>query len=115
MLHDVEARYKVLTDACAKHDSVAHLDQAATEAARIFESTVTAIEQAAAAPPPPSQTSVTYPKPKLPGPKPRHVVQISTLLQKPFLENTEDAEEFLTKLRTEFTNALARGERIQIK
>lgn len=115
MLHDVEARYKVLTDACAKYDSVAHLDQAATEASRIFESTVTAIEQASAAPPPPSQTSATYPKPKLPGPKPRHVVQISSLLVKPFLESPEEVEVFLTKLRTELTNTLARGERIQIK
>lgn len=115
MLHDVEARYKVLTDACAKHNSVAHLDQAATEATRIFESTVTAIENAAAAPPPPSQTSATYPKPKLPGPKPRHVVQISSLLVKPFLESPEEVEVFLTKLRTELTKTLARGERIQIK
>jgi hypothetical protein len=114
MLHDVEARYKVLTDACAKYDSVAHLDQAASEASRIFESTVTSIEQAAA-PPPTSPTTTTYPKPKLPGPKPRHIVQVASLLKKPFLENSEDAEEFLTKLRTELTNAIARGERIQLK
>ena len=35
--------------------------------------------------------------------------------KKPFLESPEDVEEFLTKLRTELTNTLARGERIQIK
>ena len=51
----------------------------------------------------------------MPGPKPRHVVQISSLLVKPFLESPEEVEVFLTKLRTELTNTLARGERIQIK
>jgi hypothetical protein len=56
-----------------------------------------------------------YPKPILPGPKPRHMVQVSSLLKKPFLESPEEVEEFLTKLRSELTNTLARGERIQIK
>jgi hypothetical protein len=115
MVRDVEARYKMLADTCAKQNSVAHLDQAATEAARIFDSTVATIEQSAAAPPPSGGSPVTYPKPNLPGPKPRHMVQVSSLLKKPFLESPEDVEEFLTKLRTELTNTLARGERIQIK
>ena len=44
----------------------------------------------------------------------RHVVQIASLLKKPFLESPEDVEEFLTRLRTELTNALARGERIHL-
>jgi hypothetical protein len=115
MVRDVEARYKMLADTCAKQNSVAHLDQAATEAARIFDSTVAAIEQSATAPPPSGGSPVNYPKPNLPGPKPRHMVQVSSLLKKPFLESPEDVEEFLTKLRTELTNTLARGERIQIK
>ena len=115
MVREVEARYKVLSDTCAKQNSVAHLDQAATEATRIFESTVVAIERSAVAPPPTGGSPVTYPKPNLPGPKPRHMVQVSSLLKKPFLESPEDVEEFLTKLRTELTNTLARGERIQIK
>lgn len=112
---DVEARYKVLAETCAKQESVAHLDQAATEAARVFESTVSAIEQAAATPPAEAGPQTTYPKPKLPGPKPRHVVQAASLLTKPFLENPDEVEQFLTKLRTELNNAIARGERIQIK
>jgi hypothetical protein len=116
LIRDVEARYKLLAETCAKQNSVAHLDQAATEAARIFESTVAAIEQAAVAPPPPvTGSTTTYPKPNLPGPKPRHVVQVSSLLKKPFLESSDEVEEFLTKLRTELTNALARDERIQLK
>lgn len=65
--------------------------------------------------PPTGGSSVTYPKPNLPGPKPRHMVQVSSLLKKPFLESPEDVEEFLSTLRTELTNTLARGERIQIK
>lgn len=116
LVRDAEARYKLLAETCAWHNSVAHLDQAANEAARIFESTVAAIERAAAVPPPPATGSTTtYPKPNLPGPKPRHVVQVSSLLKKPFLESTEEVEDFLAKLRTELTNTLARGERIQIK
>jgi hypothetical protein len=114
LVRDVEARYKVLADTCAKQNSVAHLDQAAKEAARIFDSTVAAIEQSAAAPPA-AGSPVAYPKPNLPGPKPRHMVQVSSLLKKPFLESPEDVEEFLSTLRTELTNTLARGERIQIK
>jgi hypothetical protein len=119
LVRDAEVSYKVLAEACARHNSVAHLDQAATEAARIFESTVTAIERAAAAPAPspatPVPASTTYPKPKLPGPKPRHEVRVSNLLTKPFLETPEEVDAFLDKLRTELTNTLARGERIQIK
>ena len=125
LVRDAEARYKLLAVTCARQNSVAHLDQAATEAARIFESTVAAIEQAAAAQaaaaqaaaasPPVAGDPVTYPKPNLPGPKPRHVVQVSSLLKKPFLESPEEVEEFLTKLRSELTSTLARGERIQIK
>ena len=115
LVRDVEARYKVLTDACAKQNSVAHLDQAAAEAARIFEFTVAAIEQAAVVPPPPvTGSTVTYPKPTPRGPKPRHTVQVSSLLYKPFLETPEDVEEFLTRLSNELTKTLARGERIQI-
>ena len=115
LVHDVEVRYKVLADNCAKQNSVAHLEQAATEAARIFDSTVAAIEQSTAAPPPTGGFPVTYPKPNLPRPKPRHMAQVSSLLNKPLLESPEDVEEFLTKIRTELTNTLARGGRIQIK
>jgi hypothetical protein len=47
--------------------------------------------------------------------KPRHVLQVFTLLTKPFLENTDEVEQFLTRLRKELTDALSRAERIQIK
>ena len=94
LVRDAEARYKLLAVTCARQNSVAHLDQAATEAARIFESTVAAIERAAAVPPPPATgATTTYPKPNLPGPKPRHVVQVTSLLKKPFLESPEEVEE----------------------
>ena len=114
VIREVEARYKVLAETCAKQNSVAHLDQAAAEAARIFDSTVADIEQSAALPPT-GDSPVTHAKPNSQRPKPRHLVQVSSLLKKPFLESPEDVEEFLTKLRTELTNTLARGERIQIK
>jgi hypothetical protein len=47
--------------------------------------------------------------------KPRQVSQRSTLVTKPFLENTEEAEQLLTRLRKELTNALACDQRFQIK
>jgi hypothetical protein len=114
VVREVEARYKVLADTCAKQNSVAHLDQAATEAARIFDSTVAAIEHSAALPPT-ADSPVSFAKPNSQRPKPRYLIQVSSFLKKPFLESPEDVEEFLTKLRTELTNTLARGERIQIK
>jgi hypothetical protein len=116
LAQDFEARYQGLAESCAKQVSVAHLDQAAYEATRLFETALTSLERASAPPPPsPSSTPVKYPKPKLPGPKPRHVVEVASLLRKPFLENAEEVEDFLTRLRTELTNAIARQERIQLK
>ena len=117
LAQDFEARYQGLAESCAKQVSVAHLDQTAYEASRLFETALTSVERASATPPSPSPSStpVKYPKPKLPGPKPRHVVEVASLLRKPFLENAEEVEEFLTRLRTELTNAIARDERVQIK
>jgi hypothetical protein len=112
---EVEARYRALAETCARQESVAHLDQAAAEAARVFESTVSAIEQAVATPVAVPVSPVSYLKPGVTGPKPRHVLQAATLLTKPFLESPEEVEQFLGRLRVELTDALARGERIQIK
>ena len=93
--------------------SLAHLDQAANESARLFESTVSAIEEY-------TRTPVTY-EPKgrkpmeKPAVKPRRVIEIQRLIQKPFLENEAEVEDFLSKLRTELHDAIAKNERIQIK
>ena len=93
--------------------SLAHLDQAANESARLFESTVSAIEEY-------TRTPVTY-EPKgrkpmeKPAVKPRRVIEIQRLIQKPFLENETEVEDFLSKLRTELHDAIAKNERIQIK
>ena len=48
-------------------------------------------------------------------PKAPHVVQVSSLLKKPSPKKPHEAEEFLTKLRSELTNTLDRGQCIQIK
>ena len=93
--------------------SLAHLDQAANESSRIFECTVSAIEEY-------TRTPATY-EPKgrepmeKPAVKPRRVVEIQRLIQKPFLENEAEVEDFLSKLRTELHDAIAKNERIQIK
>ena len=119
ILQDAEVRYRTLADACAKHESVAHLDQAASEANRVFESTLSAIEDytvkkaAASTPNTTSETSPDTPPP--PAPKPRRVVQVSTLVKKAFLESDSEVEEFLDHLRTELNDAIAKGERVQIK
>lgn len=47
--------------------------------------------------------------------RPRRVVEINTLLKKPFLESATEVEDFLTKLRVELEDAVAKNERIQIK
>ncbi len=119
LLQDAVVRYQILADACGKHQSVAHLDQAASEANRVFESTLSAIEdytvKSARTDPAPSPGAGTETPIPLPAPKHRRVIQIGDLLEKPFLESTEEVEVFLTKLRTELTDAVAKGERIQLK
>jgi hypothetical protein len=93
--------------------SLAHLDQAVNESCRLFESTISAIEEHI-------RTPVTY-EPKggkpieKPALKPRRVVEIQRLVRKPFLENESEVEDFLTRLRSELHDAIAKNERIQIK
>ncbi len=47
--------------------------------------------------------------------KPRRVVEIQRFIQKPLLENETEVEDFLSKLRSELHDAIAKNERIQIK
>jgi hypothetical protein len=47
--------------------------------------------------------------------KPRRVVEIQRFIQKSFLENEIEVEDFLSKFRTELQDAIAKNENIQIK
>jgi hypothetical protein len=112
-LGDAMRQLDQLRLSASAQSSIAHLEQAANESSRLFESTVTAIEEY-------TRTPVTY-EPKgrkpmeKPAVKPRRVVEIQRLIQKPFLENETEVEDFLSKLRTELQDAIAKNERIQIK
>jgi hypothetical protein len=47
--------------------------------------------------------------------KPRRVVEIQRFIQKSFLENEIEVEDFLSKFRTTLQDAIVRNEHIQVK
>jgi hypothetical protein len=111
------ARFEALRNSAVKYDSVAHLDQAAHEASRIFEATITAVEEYASKPVPtqPIASPTSPAKPQQPAPKPRRVVHVANFLKKPFLETTDEVDDFLASLRSELLEGIAKSERIQLK
>jgi hypothetical protein len=110
---EVLQKFDQLRLSACSYASVAHIDQAASEAGRLFETTVSALEEATLKPRP-YEPKGRKPIEK-PAVKPRRVVEIHSLLAKPFLENATEVEDFLAKLRTELNDAIAKNERIQIK
>ena len=108
-----EQKFAQLLASANTQCSVAHIDQAASEAARLFETTVSTLEDF-------SRKEVTYTTvggkpPEKPTVKPRYVVEVQSLLKKPFIENEVEAEAFIVSLRAELLAAVARNERIQLK
>ena len=110
---DVQKKFEQLRLSTCTYNSVAHIDQAAGEANRLFETTVSILEESA-------RREVNY-NPKAgkpmekPAVKPRRVIEINSILKKPFLENEAEVEDFLGRLRSELHDAIAKNERIQIK
>jgi hypothetical protein len=110
---DVSRQFDQLRLVATARTSLAHIDQAVNKSRRISESTVSAIEEY-------TLTCHLY-EPKgikpmeKPAVKPRRVVEIRRFIQKPFLENETEVEDFLSKLRTELHDSIAKNERIQIK
>ena len=110
---DVSRQFDQLRLVATARTSLAHIDQAVNKSRRISESTVSAIEEY-------TLTCHLY-EPKgikpmeKPAVKPRRVVEIRRFIQKPFLENETEVEDFLSKLRTELHDAVAKNERMQIK
>ena len=110
---EVVQRFEQLRQATGSYASVAHIDQAQKEASRLFETTVSTIEEES------RQQTQSGEKPdkstEKPAVKPRRVVEIQSLMKKPFLENASEVADFIAKLRTELDDAIAKNERIQIK
>jgi hypothetical protein len=97
------------------YDSLAHITQAEQEAERALDLALGRIEEFAKKPPPPSVgggATTTEPKPVV---KPRRVVKPADLVKTTYLETQEDVNGFLDALKNQLHDAIAKGERIQIK
>jgi hypothetical protein len=113
LLDEMVKRFDQLRHSTCSYSSVAHIDQARQEATRLFETTLSTIEEVGRKPVTYSGSSA---KPiEKPAVKPRRVVEIQSLLKKPFLEDATEVAEFLTKLKAELEDAIAKNERVQIK
>ena len=92
-------------------ESLAHITQAEQEADRALENALSRIEDATrkAEPQPGGRDIVVAP------PRPRRVIRPAELMRISFLETQDDVEGFLDALRNQLSDAIAKGERIQIR
>jgi hypothetical protein len=94
-----------LVETAAAATSIAHITQAREASEVAFDRALRAIEEE-------QKKSPVPPKEKV---KPRSVIEAKAYWSHGFIENADDAEEFLTKLRAAIMDALADDERVQIK
>jgi len=96
------------------HDSLAHITQAEQEAERAFDAALTRIEDAAKkpAPQPAGGGTATDPQPVV---KPRRTIRPADLVKTTYLETEDDVDGFLDVLKNQLHDAIAKGERIQIR
>ena len=94
----------------AAYDSLAHISQAETEAARLRDEALTKAEQLLAKKA--QEGKAVEDKPIL---KSRRVVSPVKLVQATYLETQADVDEFLDDLRAELADALSKNERIEIR
>ena len=92
------------------HDSLAHIDQAESEAVRLKDEALTRVERYLARKAEEGKTV----QDKLVV-RPRRVVSPVKLVKLPYLESQADVDAFLEDLRRELTDALARNQRIEIR
>ena len=92
------------------HESLAHIDQAASEAVRLKDKALTRIERYLTRKA--EEGKVAQDKPAI---RPRRVVSPVKLVKSAYLESQADVDAFLDDLREELTAALARNERIEIR
>ena len=101
---------KNLANQVSTHDSLAHIDQAESEAVRLKDEALTQVERYLARKAEEGKTEQDKPTVR-----PRRVVSPVKLVKSPYLESQVDVDAFLDDLRTELTDALARNERIEIR
>ena len=101
---------KNLAEQVATHDSLAHIDQAESEAVRLKDEALTQVERYLARKAEEGKTEQDKPTVR-----PRRVVSPVKLVKLAYLESQADVDAFLDDLRTELTDALARNERIEIR
>ena len=101
---------KNLANQVSTHDSLAHIDQAESEAVRLKDEALTRVERYLA-----RKAEEGKAKQDKLVIRPRRVVSPVKLVKSPYLESQVDVDAFLDDLRTELTDALARNERIEIR
>ena len=99
-----------LANQVSTHDSLAHIDQAESEAVRQKDEALTRVERYLA-----RKAEEGKAKQDKLVIRPRRVVSPVKLVKSPYLESQADVDAFLDDLRTELTDALARSERIEIR
>ena len=95
-----------------REQSLAHIAQAQGEAVNTLDAAISRIEAAlkAKAPAQPGKT-----EPPAPVVKARCVIKPAEIVNKSYLETTEDVEAFIKELRQRLETAIAKNERIQIR
>ena len=99
-----------LANQVSTHDSLAHIDQAESEAVRLKDEVLDQVERYLA-----RKAEEGKAKQDKPVVKPRRVVSPGKFVKSSYLESKADVDAFLDDLRTELTDALARSERIEIR
>ena len=94
----------------ATHDSLAHIDQAESEAVRLKDEALAQVDHYLARKA--EEGKAEQDKPVV---KPRRVVSPGKFVKSSYLETQIDVDAFLDDLRTELTDALAKNERIEIR
>ena len=104
------APLKNLEKQVSTQDSLAHIDQAESEAVRLKDKALTGIEQYFARKA--EEGKADKDKPVV---KPRRIVSPAKLVTSSYLESQADVDTFLDNLRQELTDALRKNERIEIR
>lgn len=117
-LHPLQHLQQQLKD----QESVAHIRQAADQAQSLYDQALEALEKAQVPPadptPPPATDGKPAPAPPPAVPpklKPRQIIKAASFAKGTYLESSEEVESYLDSLRTEMTQALQDGKRIEIR
>ena len=99
-----------LANKVSTHDSLAHIDQAESEAVRLKDEALAQVDHYLARKA--EEGKAEQDKPVV---KPRRVVSPGKFVKSSYLETQDDVDAFLEDLRKELADALAKNERIEIR